>query len=1108
MRLTQFKTNLIFMKATLYRFLQTAFLGAVLLLWSLNASAQDRRLTGKITGTDGPVPGANVVLKGTQTGTSTDANGDFTINVRGNNPVLVVSAIGFKTQEINVGNRSSLNISLEDDATALSEVVVTGYSTENRRDVTGAVSTVKPAQLKVVPSTNVEQQLQGRVAGVTVITNGQPGTSSQVRVRGFGSFGGNQPLYVVDGVPTQNIQYLAPDDIESTTVLKDAASASIYGARAASGVIVLTTKKGQRRAQKLSISYDGVYGATDPGKSLPILNPQQQADWTWQARKNDIYQAGGTVGPDSFTGLAGGQYGSGQTPVLPDYILVGNRSGLQASAVDLTAEAAKYNVNSANGAIYNVIPANKAGTNWYKEITRVAPLMRHNLGFSGGTETSRFYISLGMQQQSGIVIFNEFSRYTLRANTEFDITKKLRFGENFQLAYIRTKGILGGVGSIFGNGTNNNSSAASDENEVLSAFRMPPIIPVYNSFGGYAGTAAPGFNNPRNPVADRTARANDNSFNVNGFGNAYLEYDLLPSLTLRSSLGGNYFTNFFNSYGRVQYENSENNTTYTYSEGGGYGLAWTFTNTATFKQKFGLHDVFALGGIEALNTGAGRNINGSGQNPFSTDPNYVTISTTTPGATRNVNSGYGLGNKFYSLFGQVRYTYNDKYIVTGVIRRDGSSQFAASDRYGVFPAGSAAWRISSEEFMKNLPWVSDLKIRGGYGIMGNSNYLNATNQYNLYGGGAGQGYDINGTNNSIASGFFRSQIGNPAAKWESSVTSNIGLDGAFFNNKLEVVLDFWRKDTKDLLFPLALPGVVGVRSNAPYVNIASMRNQGIDILVTNRGNIAGDLGYEVTGIASFLDNKITAIAPSVPYFTGGGTRLGTPVVRNEPGHALSSFYGYKVIGLFNSKEEVASAPTQSGAGPGRFRFQDTNGDGKIDDQDRQYLGSPIPKVTGSITLTLRYKGFDLNTNLYAALGNQIFNNQRWFTDFYPSFTGAAVSARVLNSWLPTNTNTTVPIFESASNFSTNTQANSYYVENGSYARMQYLNLGYTFPAAMLNRVNLNRLRLSVSATNLFTITKYSGLDPGVGGSADQNFGIDIGNYPVQRGYNVGLSFGF
>ena len=1098
------------MKTSFYRFLQTACFGAALLLWSLTASAQDRQITGKITGADGPVPGANIVLKGTQTGTSSDANGDFKLSVRGSDPSLVISAIGFKTQEIAIGNRTALEVRLEDDATALSEVVVTGYSTENRRDVTGAVSTVKPAQLKVVPSTNVEQQLQGRVAGLTVITNGQPGTTSQVRVRGFGSFGGNQPLYVVDGVPTQSIQYIAPDDIETTTVLKDAASASVYGARAASGVIVLTTKKGQRRAQKLSISYDGLYGVTDPGHGRKILNPQEQADWTWQARRNDLYQTGTAVGPDSFTGIANGQYGTGQTPVLPDYLLVGKQTGLAASAVDLNAERANYNVNPANGAIYNVIAANKQGTDWYKEITRVAPLMRHTLGFSGGTESSRYYLSLGMQKQAGIITYNDFSRYTFRVNTEFDITKKLRFGENIQLAYVSTTGLQGSTGSTLGNGTNNNSSVANDENDILLAFRQAPIIPVYNVFGGYAGTAASGFNNARNPVANRIGAKDNLNYNLIAFGNAYLEYDVIPALTLRSSLGGTYFSNYSNSYNRSQYENSENNTNYVYNEGANVGLAWTFTNTAQYKQKFGIHDISVLAGIEALNTGNGRGINGSGLNPAITDPNYVTIGTTTPGATRIVDSYYGKGNNFYSLFGQARYTYNDKYILTGVVRRDGSSQFGASNRYGVFPAVSAAWRLSGEEFMKNLPWISDLKIRGGYGLMGNSNYLSATNQLTLYGTNAANSYDITGANTAVQSGNYRSQIGNPDAKWETSVTSNIGVDGSFFNNKLEVVLDFWQKDTKDLLYPLALPGVVGVRANAPYVNVASMRNKGIDLLITNRGNVTNDLSYEVTAVGSILDNKITGIAPSVPFFynTTGSQRLSTPVVRNEPGHDLSSFYGYKVIGLFNSNADVSAAAVQSGAAPGRFRYQDTNGDKVINDDDRVYLGSPIPKFTGSITLTLKYKGFDLNTQVYASLGNSIFNNSKWYTDFYPSFPGAAVSARVKDSWLPTHTDTNVPIFENTSNFSTNQVANSYYVENGSYGRMQYLTLGYTFPATLLDRLNLSRLRLSLSATNLFTITKYSGLDPAVGGSADQNFGIDIGNYPVTRGYNVGLSFGF
>lgn len=1085
------------MKTLFSRLRQPGLWLALLLMCCLTTYAQTNRVTGKVTSAEGAVPGANVVVKGTQVGTSTDAEGNFSINVPSGNQTLIISSIGFKTQEVPVGNRTVLNITLEDDATALSEVVVTGYSTDSRRETTGSVATVPAQQLKTVPSGNVEQQLQGRVSGVTVITNGQPGTSSQIRVRGFGAFGGNQPLYVVDGVPTQNINFLSPDDIETTTVLKDAAAASIYGARAANGVIVYTTRKGQRRAQKLSVSYDGLYGFTNPGEGQPILTPQEQADWTWQARKNDIYQ--GTYTTNDFNSLAGGQYGNGTTPVLPDYLLAGSQSGLPASAVNLETERAKYNTNPANGPVYLVIPSNKEGTDWYGAITRTAPLFRQNLGFSGGTEYSRYYVGLGTQSQGGIVLNNDFKRYTLRANTEFDILKNLRFGENLQLTYLSIRGQQGG---------SNGQNVAAEENDVLQAFRMPPIIPVYNSFGGYAGTAAPGFNNPRNPVANRDGQANNLNTNYLGFGNLYLEYDVIPALTLRSSLGGSIYSYYYNFYNRAQYENSENNTNFTYGEGAGTGLAWTFTNTAQYKQRFGIHSLDLLAGIEALNSGSGRNLDGSGLNPFTTDPNYVTISTTTAGATRQVNSGYGRGVNLYSLFGRVNYSFNDKYIVTGVVRRDGSSQFGANNRFGVFPAGSAAWRLSAEPFMKQFTWVTDLKIRGGYGTMGNSNNVNPNNQYNLFASNPGNGYDINGANTSIAPGFFRSQIGNPDAKWETSVTTNFGIDGSFFNNRLEVIFDLWRKDTRDLLFQLGLPGVVGVRANAPSVNIASMRNQGIDIQVIGRGNINPEVSYEANLTGSFLQNKITALAPGTPYFQGGGTRLSTAAVRNEPGNPISSFYGYRVIGLFQSKEDVGSSPTQPDAAPGRFKYADLNGDGKIDDSDRTFLGSPVPKFTGGATFTLKYRDFDLVTYLYTSLGNQIFNNSKWFTDFYPSFTGAAVSARVKDSWLPTNTDTDIPMFESASNFSTNTQANSYYVENGSYLRMQNLTLGYTLPGNLLSRIGMKRVRIAVAANNLFTVTKYSGLDPAVGGAADTNFGIDIGNYPLTRSYNAVLNIGF
>ena len=1080
-----------------YRIRQTLLL-VVGLLWSLHTAAQNNQVTGRVTGTDGALPGANVLLKGTSTGASTDANGNFTIPVRGTNPTLVISAIGFKGQEIVVGNRSSITIRLEEDATALNEVIVTGYTTDSRKDNTGAVSTIKTRDLTVTPTGNVEQVFQGRVSGVTVISSGQPGTNSIVRIRGFGSFGNNQPLYVVDGVPVSDqfngINFISPDDIESTTVLKDAATASIYGARAAGGVVVITTKRGAKKAGRLTVTYDGLFGFTTPGHGQKMLNPQQQADWTWQSRKNDIFEAGGTIGPNSFTGLGGGQYGAGQTPVLPDYINVGGTPGV-VGTVDLVAAKALYNINPAAGAIYQVVRANKVGdgTDWYGAITRNAPLFRNTIGISGGGEHNRFYFGFSSQNQAGVLKVNQFNRYTFRVNSEFDLLKNLRLGENLQLTYRQQ---LGQVGNT------NGQSTPQDENVILQAFQINPIIPIYDEFGGYAGTAAKGFNGSQNPVATIDGIRNNKSFLATAFGNVYLEYDPIPGLTLRSSIGGQFGTNFSNSYNRATYETAQNNSTFSYTENYGFNNNWTLTNTATYKRQLGLHSFDVLAGQEALNTGSGRNATGSGINPFSTNPNYVTLSSTS-GTGRQLGSNYGAGVNFYSLFGRVQYTYNDRYTLTGVVRRDGSSRFGANSRYGVFPAISGGWTISNEAFMKNLPGVSYLRLHAGYGLMGNSNNVDPNNQYSLYSQSISRSYDIATTKNSVSPGFARSQIGNPDARWETAVTTDVGLDASLLNGKLEVQFDIWRKDTRDLLFQVPLPAVVGDNANAPAVNIAKMRNQGIDLQLTNRGSITNNLKYEVIVNGSFLSNVVQALAPGVSNFQPANFRNISPV-QIQPGLPIASFYGYRVVSLFQSKEEVAAAPTQDGAGPGRFRYADINGDGKIDAADRTYLGSPVPKFTGGLTFTLRYKGFDASAYLYTSLGGKIYNFSKWYIDFYPSFTGQAVSARVLNSWTPQNTNTDQPIFENTSNFSTNTQSNSFYVENGSYLRMQNLTLGYTLPA----KAHIQRLRLFLQTTNLFTVTKYKGLDPGVGGTADTNFGIDIGNYPITRGFNAGVGFTF
>ncbi len=1103
------------MKKNYQNWFRNVGLLALLAIMNLAAFAQDRQVTGNVKDGSGEgIPGVNIVLKGTLTGTTTDALGAYALNVNSPSSVLTFSAIGFQATEVTVGSKSVIDLTMEDDVSQLSEVIVTGYTTDNRRETAGAVATVKAKDLTQVPSGNVEQQLAGRIAGVTVITNGQPGTNSQIRVRGFGAFGGNEPLYVVDGVPVGDTRFLNPDDIESTTVLKDAAAASIYGARAANGVIVYTTKKGSKGAKKLSVTYDGLFGATDPGTPFKSLSPQDYADWTFRAARNDAFQNKTEPKYDHP------QFGPGPEPQLPDYILVGDKAGV-IGQVDLAAEKAKYNVDARAGGIYQVVKANKEGTNWYDAITRTAPLMRHSLGFSGGGENSRYYLNFSAQNQGGILIHNDFKRYTFRANTEFNVLKNLRIGENLQFTYLQVLGQSGG---------NNGAQVASGENDINHAYRMPTIIPIYDEFGGYAGTAAKGFNNPRNPVAQRDGAANNRGFGGSGFGNIYVEFDPIPGLTLRSSLGGSAGSNYSWGYGRRQYENSENNSAFSYNEGGGFNMAWVLTNTASYKQRFGKHNMDFLVGQEALNTGSGRSINGNGQNPFSQDLDYVNLNTVNASG-RTVGSGYGKGVNFYSLFGRVNYIYNDKYIVTGVLRRDGSSRFGSNNRYGVFPAGSVAWRLSSENFMKSISWITDLKIRGGYGVMGNSNNVDPNNQFSLYGASVGNSsYDINGTNSSVQEGFYRTRIGNPNAKWETSVTTNIGLDGTLFNGRLDVVLDFWQKDTRDLLYQVPVPATLGYYANAPSVNTASMSNKGIDLQIITRGRVKGDLTYELNVTAGLLHNEITKLAGEQKYLTTVNPDFrGIQPIRNQLGRSISSFYGYDVVGLFQTQDEIDNAPTQSGVtttkaaadinandpkanavakGVGRFRYRDVNNDGQITSDDRTYLGSPVPKFSGGLALTLKYKNFDLNVYANGTAGNKIFNQSKWFTDFFPSFQGSSKSERIKDSWTPENTGATIPIYESASNFSTNTQSSSYYVEDGSYIRIQNLSIGYTLPASILSRIGMQRLRVFASTNNLLTLTKYSGLDPSVGGNADTNFGIDVGNYPITRSWNLGVNLGF
>jgi len=1063
---------------------------ALILLCSVAAFGQDRAVSGKIIDDQGqPIPGANILEKGTGNGTVTDAQGAFNIKVGGANAVLVVTFIGFKTQEIPVGSQTNIDVTLLPDVAALSEVIVTGYASERKADLVSAISQISADKAVALPQSDIGQALQGRIAGVQVTSSGQPGTPSQVRIRGFGSFGNNSPLYVIDGVPTFDNSNINPYDIEGYTVLKDAGAASIYGARAAAGVILITTKHGKYDGTT-RVSLDINSGVTQQGEGVKNLNPQEQANAVYTALRNS-------------GGIATGQpYGSDiNNPVLPDYINVGIPGGNPTGNVfegdpRIATALANYNVDPNKGQIIQVTRANKGGTDWYKAMTRVAKVSRYSLGISGGSDKAHFYANFTYQDQPGIAIANYLQRYNVRLNSEFKPVKNVRIGENLLVSY-RQQALVGNP---------------SDENALNLAYRMPTIIPVYDVNGGYAGTAAPGFNNPGNPVAGLT-RINSKNVNHNNytqiFGNVYMEVDPIKHLTLRTSFGGSLDNYNYLLLTPRTYENAENTSSTTLQEAMSTGMNYTWTNMATYQNKFGDHSLRVVAGTEAIKTGVGRSMYGFGLNPFSNDPNYISLSNTNSTGRQLASTPFQPAT-LQSYFGKADYNYREKFYLSATVRRDGSSVFGPQNRYGVFPAVSGAWRLSSESFMSGVNWINDLKIRGGYGIMGNQN-ISTSNQYTLYQGGPGNSYDVTGSNNSVSPGLIPQQVGNIAGKWEQNKTANIGLDGTFFNGTTEIILEFWQKTTEGLLVQPSILQTAGIYVNNPFINIGKMTNKGIDLQVIRRIKLNNDLSMTIDANISPFKNTIDAIANGQTYFSTGTFRNLT-FVRNQVGQGLSSFYGYQVQGYFKDASDVSSSATQSGAGPGRFKYKDVNGDGKITSDDRVFMGSPIPKFTYGFNVNVKYKNWSLDAFLYGVYGNKIVNFSKWYNNFYQSFSGAALSKNVLNAWSSdpsaNNSGAKTPILETASNFSTNSTPNSWYVEPGSYARLKNLQIGYTLPSTLLQKYGIQKMKLYVQAINLFTITKYTGQDPEIVGNVDVTRGIDVGNYPATRQYMFGLNVGF
>ena len=1021
------------------------------LLFATGLFAQGQ-VTGTVTGTDGDaLAGATVLVQGTTRGVFTDDAGRFSIQAdRG--AVLVVSYLGYVSQTVEVtGN--VVNIALEADDMVLSEVVVTGYATQRKEDLTGSVSVVKAADLVAVPTGNVANQLQGRVAGMTVSQDGRPGSPTKIRIRGFGSFQNNDPLFIVDGVPTTDISTLNPNDIENLSVLKDAGAASIYGSRASNGVVLITTKRG---SQGVQVGYSGYIGTQQPGTGPNnLLSAREYADLQWLVYNND-----GTNEVHPFYGPSPAAGGPASAP----------------------------------------LPSWAANTNWWDALSDPAAITNHDLTFSGGNRNARFYSGFNYFRQDGVILETYSQRLSARFNSEFNIKDRVTVGENFTVTHTSR-----------GRGIGNNDEGAP----IMDVYRNQSIIPVIiteevvapsrtfrvGEYGG--GGLAPRLGNGANPVANADRDKDDFRFDIRLLGSAFADVKILDGLNFRTTFGGSFGINYANDYNFATYERAENIATPNFTESAGYGGDWVWTNTLTFDKTFGMHDVQAVAGYEAVKFGIGRGLSAARAGYFSDAVSFRTLSN---GATiLNANSGVGTPTALVSNFLRVDYGFDNRYLLSATVRRDGSSRFGEANRYGVFPSFTAGWRVGQEAFLADNKIVSDLKIRGGYGTMGNQLAIDPANAFFLFGGDAGSSfYSVNGSPNSSAQGFRPTRIGNPNAKWETNITTNIGFDLALLDNRIEFVFDWYSKVNDDLLFNPELPGTAGAAS-APFINIAKMKNTGIDMQLIYRDSWGEDLGFEGNLTFTTYNNEILNIAEGVEFFDFGGTRIGA-FTRNQVGQPLSAFFGYEVVGLFQSADDVANSPTQDGAAPGFFKFRDVDGDGEITPDDRTFIGNPNPLFTAGLNLNFTWKNFDLTGFLYSSYGNEIFNYTKWWTDFWPSFQGQRSTDLLYNSWTPNNTSATVPKASNTSNFSTNTQSTSYYIEDGSYIRLRNLQLGYTFKPAMATV--FQSFRVYVQAANLFTLTNYSGVDPELNTRDDREIGIDEGSYPVVKQYLAGVSIAF
>lgn len=1051
---------------------KTLSLMVLLMVISLFTTAQNN-ITGKVTQPGGqPLPGALISIRGLSANTVTSSDGTFSISAKTNN-ILVISSVGYQPSEIKIGAQTTITVVLSVTETTLSDVVVTGYTTQRKKDIIGAVSVVDVKAMKSIPAGSAAQALQGQASGVTILSSGAPGGRNDIFIRGVTSFGNTQPLVLIDGVQG-NLDDINMNDIESVQVLKDAGAAAIYGVRGSNGVIVITTKKG--KIGKPSIAYDAYYGSQMPkkGNVFNLLNLPDYAAIIKQINPGTLLFANG----------------------IPDFLYAGPSGNGIGMAGDPAVDPSKYvfdKSNAANDYLIQAVPKN--GTDWFHAIFKNAPMQSHNITASGATDKSNYLFALGYLDQQGTLIDTYLKRYTIRLNTQYKFGKHVKLGENIYAFYKQNPG--------FDN--------QAEGNAISRAFRIHPAVAVRDIMGNYGGTwtgPAAELGNVEQPVAMQENNRNNRDYAWDIIGNVFAEVDFMKYFTARTSFGGTIDNQYGYSFTpNFYYDKQGHASSEAFNENSLFNSNYIWTNTLNYARVIGKHNFKLLVGSEAIR-GYGRGVGGSSRNFFSSDPDYLILNN---GTTNISNYSSVYKNALYSLFSRFDYAFNEKYLVGATIRRDGSSVFGSNSRYGTFPSFSLGWRISQENFFKGIKFINDLKVRGSYGKLGSQANVSSSNAFTLFSSGFGTSYyDLGGTGTPMP-GYFQSTNGNPNTSWEEDVISNIGLDITLFNNKLEVSAEWYKKSINGLLFPQPLPATAG-GATSPIINIGDIRNTGLDFSATYHGKINEDIQFNIAGNVTTYKNNIVKL-PAPGYFDVASTRIGN-IVRNEVAHPVGSFYGYEVAGLFSSAADVTASPKQTDAAPGRFKYKDVDGDGTITAADRTFIGNPNPDFTYGINISIKYKRIDFSSIFYGSQGNEVMNFTRYYTNFFGASNSNAKSNVLKNAWTPDNLHATTPKVELTNSFSTSGTINTYYRENGSFLKLRSLVLGYTIKPEILKKIGASHLRIYLQAANLFTITKYTGIDPELSGSmggnnASSSFGIDFGNYPNnQKNFLMGINLTF